>query len=233
MPLITGDQAKRYEVLLRSTTETMPSAAPQAMLKAAVEAGLGSMLDRRVVTALIGWLVRNRGAWEKDSALFTVNLTSTALHDEHFLKFVELCLVKSALPAGTIGFEFDVPAALKPGIDIGAIATALHRLRCPLVLDNFALRTECIDLLRLPGVKFIKLAPAVTSRMRIDKLAQAAITAMVQMARVLGMQTVAKHVNSAKEHQWLTAFGVDFIQSNTVAPPAAIESLAAGQVAAR
>jgi Amt family ammonium transporter len=229
MPLSKGNEAKRYEVLLRSTSDSAPAIAPQAMLKAAVEAGLGSMLDRRVITALIGWLVRHRRVWEQDGALFTVNLTTTALHDEHFLKFIELCLAKSSLPGGTLGFEIDVPAALKPGIDIGAIAASLHRLECPLVLDNFALRTECIDLLRLPGVKFIKLAPAVTARMRTDKLSQAAITAMVQMARVLGMHTVAKHVNSAKEHQWLTALGVDFIQSKTVAPPVPIESLAASR----
>ena len=34
------------------------------MLKAAVENGLGSMIDRRVVTELIGWLVRHPEVWK-------------------------------------------------------------------------------------------------------------------------------------------------------------------------
>ena len=109
------------------------------------------------------------------------------------------------------------------------MAAALHRLGCPLVLDDFALRTECFDLLRLPAVRYIKLAPEITAKMRSDKLSQAAITAVVQMARVLGMHTVAKRTETAAEQEWLTALGVDFIQSNALSPPASIDSLSRQQ----
>jgi Amt family ammonium transporter len=105
------------------------------------------------------------------------------------------------------------------------IAAALHRLGCPLVLDDFALKTECFALLRLPGVHYVKLAPEITAKMRTDKLSQAAITAVVQMARVLGLHTVAKRTETAAEQEWLTALGVDFVQSNSMSPPVAIESL--------
>src|SRR6202011_1960728 len=98
VPLTKGSQLKRYEVLLRSQSEDAPDAAPHAMLKAAVENGLGSMIDRRVVTELVGWLVRHPDVWKAHAVMFSVNLTSTALHDEHFIKFVGLCLEKSSLP---------------------------------------------------------------------------------------------------------------------------------------
>jgi EAL domain-containing protein (putative c-di-GMP-specific phosphodiesterase class I) len=61
--------------------------------------------------------------------------------------------------------------------------------------------------------------------MRTDKVAQAAITAVVQMARALGRHTVAKRVDTAAEQEWLTALGVDFVQSNAIAPAVAIDSL--------
>jgi EAL domain-containing protein (putative c-di-GMP-specific phosphodiesterase class I) len=225
VPLSKGSQMKRYEVLLRSGSEDSPNAAPHAMLKAAVENGLGSMIDRRVIAELIGWLVRHPSTWQTNEIMFSVNLTSTALHDEHFIKFIELCLVKSSVPKGTIAFEVDSPTALKLTDKITGVATALHRLGCPLVLDDFALRTECFELLRLPGVRYVKLAPEITSRMRTDKVSQAAITGVVQMARVLGMHTVAKHTDTAAEQEWLTALGVDFVQSNALSPPAAIDTL--------
>ncbi len=226
VPLTKGSQLKRYEVLLRSKSETAPNAAPQAMLKAAVENGLGSMIDRRVVTELIGFLVRHPETWKSTAVLFSVNLTTTALHDEHFIKFVGLCLVKSSLPKGMIAFEIDTATAVKLADKMPELAASLHRLGCPLVLDDFALKTECFDLLRLPGVHYVKLAPEITAKMRTDKLSQAAITAVVQMARVLGMHTVAKRTESAAEQEWLTALGVDFIQSNSMSPPVAIETLA-------
>ncbi len=225
VPLTKGSQLKRYEVLLRSKSETAPNSAPQAMLKAAVENGLGSMIDRRVVTELIGYLVHHPEIWKSTAVLFSVNLTTTALHDEHFIKFIELCLAKSSLPKGMIAFEVDTATAVKLADKISEVAAALHRLGCPLVLDDFALKTECFDLLRLPGVRYVKLAPEITAKMRTDKLSQAAITAVVQMARVLGMHTVAKRTETAAEQEWLTALGVDFVQSNSMSPPISIESL--------
>ncbi|HWG71339.1 MAG TPA: EAL domain-containing protein [Steroidobacteraceae bacterium] len=225
VPLAKGSQLKRYEVLLRSKSEIAPNAAPHAMLKAAVENGLGSMIDRRVMTELIGFLMRHPQVWKSTALQFSVNLTTTALHDEHFIKFVGLCLTKSSLPKGMIAFEIDTATAVRLADKMSDVAAALHRLGCPLVLDDFALKTECFALLRLPGVHYVKLAPEITAKMRTDKLSQAAITAVVQMARVLGMHTVAKRTETAAEQEWLTALGVDFIQSNSMSPPLPIDSL--------
>jgi EAL domain-containing protein (putative c-di-GMP-specific phosphodiesterase class I) len=225
VPLSKGGQLKRYEVLLRSGSDESPNAAPHAMLKAAVDNGLGSMIDRRVLTELISWLIRHPESCQADEVMFSVNLTVTALHDEHFIKFVELCLTKSSLPKATIAFEVDASTALSLADKINDVAVALHRLGCPLILDDFALRTECFALLRLPGVRYVKLAPEMTAKMRIDKISQAAITGVVQMARVLGMHTVAKRTETAAEQEWLTALGVDFVQSNFISPPVAIDSL--------
>jgi len=225
VPLTKGSQLRRYEVLLRSKSDSAPNTAPHAMLKAAVENGLGSMIDRRVVTELIGYLVRHPDVWKSTAVMFSVNLTTTAIHDEHFLKFVGLCLQKSSLPKGMIAFEVDTATAVKLAGKMAEVGAALLRLGCPLVLDDFALKTECFALLRLPGVHYVKLAAEITAKMRTDKLSQAAITAVVQMARVLGMHTVAKRTETAAEQEWLTALGVDFVQSNSMSPPVAIESL--------
>ncbi|HEX3848560.1 MAG TPA: EAL domain-containing protein [Steroidobacteraceae bacterium] len=225
VPLTKGSQLRRYEVLLRSKSELAPKAAPMDLLKAAVDHGLGSMIDRRVITELIGYLVKHPDIWKTTPVQFSVNLTATALHDEHFIKFVDLCLAKSALPKSMIAFEVDAATAVKLAEKMAAVGASLHRLGCPLVLDDFSLRTECLALLRLPGVHYVKLSPEITSKMRTDKLAQAAITAVVQMARVLGMHTVAKHAESASEQEWFTALGVDLVQSNSMSPPESIETL--------
>ncbi len=153
-----------------------------------------------------------------------MNLTTSALRDEGFFEFVALCLAKSGLPAGMIAFEVDTARADRMAGGMAEVAAAMNRLRCPLVLDDFALSTECFALLRLPGVCAVKLSPAITAAMRSDKLAQASITAVAQMARVLGMHTVAKRTEIA-DHEWLSALGVDFVQSNCLSPSVAIDSL--------
>ncbi len=225
VPLVRGSQLTRYEVLMRSGDPGGPNAAPAAMIKSAVEHGFGSMLDRRVITDLIGWLVRHPQIWRDGSAQFSVNLTATALKDEHFLKFVELCLAKAGLSPGLLGFEVDAATAARSAGRMQAIARTLERLRCPLALDDFALRTECLELLRLPGVRTLKLEGSLTAAMRVDKLAQASIAATVQLARVLGMHTVAKRSESAADNDWLNALGIDFVQSHALAAPAPLDSL--------
>jgi EAL domain-containing protein (putative c-di-GMP-specific phosphodiesterase class I) len=158
--------------------------------------------------------------------MFSVNLTRTALHDEHFMKFVELCLAKASLARETIAFEIDVPTAIKQSTKIAEFAASLHRLGCPLVLDDFTPRTECFDLLRLPGICLIKMASDVTSRSRADRNAAAAVAALVQRSRALGIHTVAKRTKSRADERWLTDLGVDFVQSNAFSMPVTIESLA-------
>src|SRR5258708_34281637 len=91
-----------------------------------------------------------------------------------------------------IAFGGGTTPAVKLAGKMAEVGAPLHRLGCPLVLDDFALKTECFALLRLPGVHYVKLASEITAKMRTDKLSQAAITAVVQMARVLGRHTVAK-----------------------------------------
>jgi EAL domain-containing protein (putative c-di-GMP-specific phosphodiesterase class I) len=39
------------------------------------------------------------------------------------------------------------------------------------------------------------------------------------------MHTVAKHTDTAAEQEWLTALGVDFVQSNAISPAVSIDSL--------
>jgi EAL domain-containing protein (putative c-di-GMP-specific phosphodiesterase class I) len=229
VPLAKGSQLKRYEVLLRSKSDDAPNSAPHAMLKAAVDNGLGSMIDRRVITELVGWLVHHPDVWQSNAVMFSVNLTATAIHDEHFIKFVGLCLAKSSLPKAMIAFEVDVATAVKLSARLAEVSASLHRLGCPMVLDDFALKTECFDLLRLPGIRYVKLAPEITAKMRTDKISQASITAVVQMARVLGMHTVAKRTETTAEQEWLTALGVDFVQSHAMSPPVAIETLSTPQ----
>jgi EAL domain-containing protein (putative c-di-GMP-specific phosphodiesterase class I) len=226
VPLNPGSKRKRYEVLLRSKLGLAQNAAPNSLLKTAIANGLGSMIDRRVVTELVTWLVRHPTVWETHGAMFSVNLTRTALHDEHFMKFVELCLAKASLARETIAFEIDVPTAIKQSTKIAEFAASLHRLGCPLVLDDFTPRTECFDLLRLPGICLIKMASDVTSRSRADRNAAAAVAALVQRSRALGIHTVAKRTKSRADERWLTDLGVDFVQSNAFSMPVTIESLA-------
>lgn len=226
VPLQPIDGVRRFEVLLRSTSATGEDQAPHKMLAQATKAGLASMIDRRVITTLLGWLVKHRALGDSERTIFSVNLSATALRDGHFGRFLELCIEKSGLPRGTLAFEIDEQACLKNTAGFVALATLLHRLGCPVAIDDFSGSARSVDLLRIRGVRMLKFSNALTSEIRSDEINRAAIAGMVQMARVLGMHTVAKRVNDPESNKALAAMGVGFVQSFSASAPVTLDSLA-------
>jgi EAL domain-containing protein (putative c-di-GMP-specific phosphodiesterase class I) len=225
VPLHPDAERRRYEVLLRSKSGLMQNAAPRTMLKTAIANGLGSMIDRRVVAELIGWLTRHPAVWQLHGLSFSVNLTRTSLHDVNFVKFVDLCMTKAALPRDTLSFEVDIPTALRAADRVQEIAAALHGLGCPLILDDFMAHSDCFALMQLPGVSMLKLAADVTAKSRTDRIARTAITSLVQRARAKNILVAAKRTKSRADEQWLNDLGIDFVQSHAFSLPVTISSL--------
>jgi EAL domain-containing protein (putative c-di-GMP-specific phosphodiesterase class I) len=220
--LRSSARTRRYEVLLRSRAEG-DAVAPQALLRAVREHGLDSMLDRRVITQLMAWLVRHREQWKGDIPMFSVNLSAAAISDSQFFKFVDLCVKKAALPKGLIGFEITERACReKPECALRALET-FRGIGCPVVIDDFSMHSDVLPLLSQPGIRLVKIDPQLTIGALGDRMREARVVSLVQAMRVLGMQTVAKRVEDEAEREWLTALGVDFVQSFRFMPPEPLE----------
>jgi EAL domain-containing protein (putative c-di-GMP-specific phosphodiesterase class I) len=226
-PARRGTSIRRYEVLMRSPAATSADSAPHRMLEQAARDGLGSVIDRRVFTDLLGWLVRNPGVWDARPAMFSVNLSATSVQDEQFSSFVAACLAKANLPRGTIAFELPDMVCREQGEHFERLATTLQGLGCPLVIDDFSWHPRSAELLRSRGVRMIKLDPALTNDVEQDNLKRAQVAGIVQMARVLGLHTVVKRVQPGGSQEILVALGVDFFQSFALAPPLDLATLAA------
>lgn len=230
-PLTEESRIPRYEILLRTGSEHGRSQAPVAMLEAAARKGLGSVLDRRVITDLIVWLSRSAEAWHANPISVTVNLSSTSLVDAHFLKFLEACLTKSGLPRGMIGFELDASVCAQQRQRSAEFAEVLASLGCKLVLDNFALQDGHVELLDLKGLRMLKLHPLLTSSMLLDTRRQAVVAGIAQMACVLGMYTCAKSIESEQFQPLLAKLKVDFVQGFAYSMPRPLDELAFGDQA--
>jgi EAL domain-containing protein (putative c-di-GMP-specific phosphodiesterase class I) len=215
-------------VLLRSrTAEGESTAAPVDVLERATRSGLGTVIDRRVITQLIAWLRRRTDIVEGGPCLFSVNLSATALQDEHFLRFVGLCLAKAHLPRGLLAFEIDAAALLKRQDSARRVAQALQNIGCGLVIDDFEMTEGQLELLRLPSVRMIKLDPALTNAAVDDVFSQAKVAACSQIARICGCFTVAKRVETEATRDLCRSLGVDFVQGFAVGGPAPIDSILA------
>jgi EAL domain-containing protein (putative c-di-GMP-specific phosphodiesterase class I) len=224
MPIVPKSTPALYEVLLRSEAASILGEAPHDLIRAAVEHGLGSIIDRRVLVALADWLKRHRASVTAEGGMLSVNLTATSLHDAQFGRFLERVIRTSTLPKGLIAIELDAALCLQYRGAANLLCATLEHLGCPIVLDNFEPYDRGFDLLRLPGVRVLKLSPSIMQSMRSDAVARAVVAAVVQASRVLGLQTVAKHGNPAVDAEWLKALGIDFLQSDSATKPRPLHS---------
>ncbi len=228
MALRPSARIRRYEVLLRSRTADGESKeAPVEVLDRAARSGLGTVIDRRVITQLIAWLRKRTDIVEGGPCLFSVNLSATALQDEHFLRFIGICLAKTHLPRGLLAFEIQADALLRRQESSRRVALALQSIGCGLVIDDFQMTEGQLELLRLPGVRMIKLDAALTNAAVDDVFSQAKVAACAQIARICGCFTVAKRVETDATRDLCRSLGIDFVQGFAFSGPAPIDSIVA------
>jgi len=223
VPLGNTGAAPHFEILLRSGGDA--NEAPHTMLARATKAGMASMIDRRVITMLLGWAVKHRAAWTSSPVVLSVNLSATALRDEHFGQFLELCLTKSRLPRGMIAFEISEQACLGNAGGLAALSALLDRLGCALAIDDFSGSRPSLELLRVRTLRMIKFSDNLTSSVAQDEAKRRALEGLVQMARVLGLSTAAKRVSDARSSEVLAQLGIAFVQSFAASPPGPIEAV--------
>ncbi len=95
----------------------------------------------------------------------------------------------------------------------------------PVAIDDFNVVGAGMPILDHPAVRLLKLDAELTTNALQHRLTQARVVGLVQTAKVMGLQTVAKRVPAGDHSNWLTALGVDFVQSFDTSPPVALDSL--------
>ena len=215
---------RRFEVLLRHMVDGEEQS-PERVMQTAANHGLASMIDRRVIGELISWLHRNTSVWKKDPPAFSVNLSDAAVIEPHFISFVESCLQKSGLPPGLIGVEFSERVCLSHPDQVIPALDVFGRIGVPVAIDDFNVVGAGMPILDHSAVRLLKIDAELTTNALQHRLTQARVVGLVQTAKVMGLQTVAKRVMGGDHSNWLTALGVDFVQSFEASPPVALDSL--------
>jgi EAL domain-containing protein (putative c-di-GMP-specific phosphodiesterase class I) len=226
LKLRTSGRTRRYEVLLRSNAPgENETKAPAEVLRAADRPDSGGVLDRYVVTRLTQWLADNREHLEAEPASFSVNLSVGALMDPSFADFVGRALRETRANPRLIAFEIRESLCRERRAEVERLIDACDRLACQIVIDDFTLHSDVLPLLRHKAVRLLKIDAQLTGAAIKDKLSQAIVVGIAQMAKILGQHCVAKRIDSAIARQWLAATGVDFAQGFLLEGPLPLSEL--------
>ena len=103
---------------------------------------------------------------------------------------------------------------------------SLRGLGCRFALDDFGYGACSFTYLKRLPVDFVKIYGGFIQDIELNPVDQAMVTAISQVARVMGIQTVAEWVEQASILEFIRELDIDFAQGYALCKPYPIEILA-------
>jgi EAL domain-containing protein (putative c-di-GMP-specific phosphodiesterase class I) len=215
---LSGGEAPRYELLIRMAGEGDELVPPGAFLPAAERFGLVRDIDSWMVRRAVDLIDEDRAAG--GSVVLEVNVSGRSIDEPDFPMAIERALEEASIDPGSLVLELTETAAIANMEQARRFATRITEMGCEFALDDFGagfgsfyyLKHLPVDYLKIDG-EFVRGLP----RSHID---QRMVKAMVEIARSLGLRTIAECVENAETLELLSEYGVDFAQGYHLGRPA-------------
>ncbi|MBT0586834.1 EAL domain-containing protein [Alteromonas oceanisediminis] len=217
-PLHESVQGHRYELLLRMQPSDGDMVPPGAFLPAAERYSLGAKIDRWVIHHYFQWLGANS---EHQQSLIkcNINLCGQSLADRDFKLFVLNAFEKFGVSYSKICFEITEGMAIIKMDETLEFIKTFSQLGCTFALDDFGSGFSSYGYLKQLPVQYVKIDGGFVRDMLTDPIDMAMVSSINDVAKAIGMQTVAEFVESSEIKVQLGKMGVDFAQGYGIATP--------------
>ncbi len=229
-PLVGESAGIHAEVLLRMLDADGSLIAPGAFLPAAERFHLASRIDRWVLRHCVAWL--QSLAAPQQIASLSVNLSGQSVGDRSFHRgALELLAQAGAGICHRLCLEITETAAVTNLADAALFIEQVRAVGVRVALDDFGAGASSFGYLKTMPVDFLKIDGQFIRDLITDPLDEAAVRCFADVARVVGMQTVAECVDKPEVLARLRVIGIDFAQGFLIHRPEPIDRLLALQAA--
>jgi EAL domain-containing protein (putative c-di-GMP-specific phosphodiesterase class I) len=217
--LQSSDEGLRIEVLLRMKDTEGKLIQPGAFLPSAERYHLVSSIDRWVVSKTIAWMKTLNHLESIDH--ISINLSGQSVGDRAFHEWIytELSSIDSMSIRPMLCFEITETAAVTNMGDAALFIAEVHKLGVRVALDDFGAGASSFGYLKNLTVDYLKIDGQFVRELENNPLHAAAVRCFVEVAKVVGMRTVAEFVESQLVRDHLQGLGVDFAQGYLVHKP--------------
>ncbi|WP_100657675.1 EAL domain-containing protein [Alteromonas flava] len=221
-PLHLADEGHRYEILLRMQTKEGDLVPPGAFLPAAERYSLGAKIDRWVIHHYFEWLHQNPDH-AQELQKCNINLCGQSLADRDFKLYVLNAFEKFNVPYSKICFEITEGMAIIKMDETLEFIKTFHQLGCTFALDDFGSGFSSYGYLKQLPVQYVKIDGAFVRDLLTDPIDLAMVRSINDVAKAIGMQTVAEFVENSDIKVQLGRMGVDYAQGYGIAMPAPLD----------
>jgi EAL domain-containing protein (putative c-di-GMP-specific phosphodiesterase class I) len=211
--------------LLRMIDEDGQTLGPDRFLSAANRYQLLPTIDRWVVDRAISLLKPQADFLASRPVGFAINFSGQSLSDDTFGDFLLERLTTCGLDPAIFCFELTENATVANIARAENLMRRLRRLGCGVALDDFGTGLSSLSYLRQLPVTTLKIDGSFVRDILKDSRSESMVQAIAQLARGMGIATVAEYVETEELRHRVAALGVDYGQGFAIDRPRPLQEL--------
>ena len=180
-------------------------------------------IDRWVLQYALEILSSAAPVLQSLGAHFAINLSGQSVADEDFPDFLHDKLREYELPSSLLSFEISETATVANIVRAETLIRRLQDLGHDIVLDDFVRGLSSLAYMKSLPVSGLKIDGGLVRDLAVSARPQAAMNAIVQLARTSNLRTTAECVESEAILAAVTQLGLDYGQGFAIGRPRSLE----------
>jgi diguanylate cyclase (GGDEF)-like protein len=219
LPLSVGPAEPRFEILIRLLSETGELLPPAKFLPAAESYQLMPAIDKWVIEHALTELGAHAETLKGRVARFSINLSGQSVMDPNTAGIIETQLASAGIPPDIICFELTETAAVTNLERAEAFMNRVRNLGCQFALDDFGTGASSLAYLKSLPVSVLKIDGSFVRDAISNARSESMVKAVAQLARAMGITTVAEFVETDELRIRMANLGVDYGQGFAIGKP--------------
>jgi diguanylate cyclase (GGDEF)-like protein/PAS domain S-box-containing protein len=207
---LATDEATQWELLLRLEGEDGELIPPAVFIPTAERFGMIQEIDMWVVKKAIHLLNEHR--YRPGGLRLEVNVSGKSMGDSEIPDMVEREIAATGIDPSNLVFEITETAAIANMEQARAFADRLTSLGCRFALDDFGAGFSSFYYLKYLPLNYLKIDGDFITSLTSSVTDQLVVQSMVDIARGMGMKTIAEFVEAPETAAMLKDKGVDYSQ---------------------
>jgi len=224
VPLSPRAGKPRYEILLSIQDEEGNELATSDFIHAAERFNRMHSVDRWVIHHAFSWLSEYGNKLDHLEGC-AINLSAHSLNDDTLLAFIFEELINCNIPRDKICFELSETAAITNLADVADFIGEMKSVGFQFALDDFGAGFSSYKFLKHLPVDYLKIDGSFIENIASDDNDFAMVKSIHEMAKLIGVQTVAEQVVDGDVLTRLREIGIDYAQGNGVGKPMSLEAM--------
>jgi diguanylate cyclase (GGDEF)-like protein/PAS domain S-box-containing protein len=214
---VAGGQIHHYEVLARMRDKNGVMISPAKFIPTAEQFGLIQQVDQQILSKAIRFLADLPP--ELSHVGFSINLSGLSVGSRDLYERIEREVREAGIDPARVTFEITETAACEALNNAVEFIQKVRQLGCCISLDDFGVGFSSFSYLKHLQADILKIDGSFIRDIHNNSADQLFVKALVDVARGMGMRTIAEFVENEQVYERVRSLGVDYVQGYYLGKP--------------